>query len=544
MTGRAAVRGAALWAVPAAPVVAGLPHGDTPAVCAQAAGLVALAAGLAAARRWPLAALLAVFSLPALSGNFAFALPVAGYLVGRRSPATRPVVWAYALICAGGAALNVARGTPVTTWFPLTVWLVLLGVLPWLAGRAWRQYTELLHAGWQRAEQLEREQRITAERERLRERSRIAHDMHDSLGHELALIALRAGALELAADLDGRHRAAAADLRASAATATARLQEIIGVLREESEPAPLEPAGHDVAALVDRAAASGMTVRLHHDPGPDPVVEGKGGTEMADHAVYRVVQEALTNAAKHAPGAEVTVRVRRGHRRTCVSVAHPRPPAGPPPATADGGGHGLTGLRERVRLSGGALRAGPTPDGGFEVAADLPHAPRPPGTPAAPSGHDRPTPAAPPDEGGDLRPGRETDPPPGPESESAQQWARRRRRFRRELLTAFAAPATLLAALSAVMVGHHLYITVNSVLPPDDYRRIAVGQHRAQIAPLLPDRRWPHDDPGANTDVPAGAACEHYRPDANVLGVGDVYRLCFAGERLVAKDVVRADAPR
>ena len=122
------------------------------------------------------------FALPLVGGNFTFALPLVSYRVGRRSEHVRPVVWAFTLVFVGGATLNTLRGVPVTVWFPLTMWLVLLGVLPWLAGRTWRQYTELVRAGWQRAEQLEREQQIVAERERLRERALIAQDMHDSLG--------------------------------------------------------------------------------------------------------------------------------------------------------------------------------------------------------------------------------------------------------------------------------------------------------------------------------------------------------------------------
>src|SRR3954471_20518274 len=120
---------------------------------------------------------------------------------------------------------------------------------------------------------------------RLRERSRIAEDMRDSVGHELSLIALRAAALEVDDDLPERHRAAATELRQAAATATERLGEIIGVLRDGGSAAPTLPA-HE---LVDRAAASGLEVRL--------VQEGRAElSPMVDRAVHRVVQEALTNA--------------------------------------------------------------------------------------------------------------------------------------------------------------------------------------------------------------------------------------------------------
>ncbi|MGK5558932.1 histidine kinase, partial [Actinomadura kijaniata] len=207
----------------AAPVVAGtfVPVRMTAAWWAQAVGLAMVAAAVLVARAFPVAALLLVSLALPLHGNFVFAFPVVAYLAGRRTQAARPVLWVFVLILVGGATLNLVRGVSVTVWFPLTVWLVLLGVLPWLAGRAWRQYQQLVYAGWQRAEQLEREQRIAAERERLRERARIAQEMHDSLGHELALIAVRAGALQVAPGLQERHRAAAAELRAGAAEATA-----------------------------------------------------------------------------------------------------------------------------------------------------------------------------------------------------------------------------------------------------------------------------------------------------------------------------------
>ncbi|TDD59141.1 histidine kinase, partial [Actinomadura darangshiensis] len=200
----------------------------------KAAGLAVLAAAVAVCRAWPTAALLTAISLTAVHGNFVFAMPVLSYLTGLRTVRAQPVLWGYTAVFVGGVLLSVVRGLDVTVWFPSTIWLVLFGVLPWLVGRYWRQHQELLHAGWERAEHLEHEQRIIAERERLRERARIAQDMHDSLGHELALIAVRAGALQVAPGLGERHRAAAAELRTGAADATDQLREIIGVLREET----------------------------------------------------------------------------------------------------------------------------------------------------------------------------------------------------------------------------------------------------------------------------------------------------------------------
>lgn len=474
-------------------------------VWADLGGLALLGAVLAMCRTRPLVALLIVFALPLINGNFAFALPVVSYLAGRWAAHVRPVVWAFTGICVAGVALNLLRGIAVTIWFPLSIWLVLLGVLPWLAGRAWRQYTELVAAGWQRAEQLEREQAIVAERERLRERSRIAQDMHDSLGHELSLIALRAGALEVAPDLAEPHRVAAGELRASTSEATERLQDIIGVLREDAEPAPLEPAGRSIAALVERAAASGLAIRLY-----DPDGTGGSAPVMVDRAAYRVVQEALTNAAKHAPGAAVTVKVARSAEGTTVTVHHPRPPAGQLPSRT-GGGLGLTGLHERVRLTGGTLEAGPTADGGFRVHAWLPH-------------------AGPVRERGGTGEGAPT--------VSAQQLALRRWRLRRDLITVVVAPAILMSLLSAVMVAYYVHATLNSVLLPADFERLTIGQDQAQVEAVLPDRTMLGDFSRSEPPIPPGAVCRIYRSDANILGTGEFYRLCFARGHLVAKDTL------
>ncbi|WP_106399693.1 sensor histidine kinase [Actinocorallia populi] len=481
----------ALFAVLAAPIVATLP--DRPAeLWTQGAGLAGLALAVGISRRLPAAALAIGLSLTALHGNFVFGAPVFACLAGLRMERTRPVARALAAVFAGGALLNVVRGVEVTTWFPLTVWLVLLGVLPWLAGRCWRQYTELVAAGWQRAEQLEREQRIIGERERLRERSRIAEDMHDALGHELSLLALRAAALEVAPELPERYQNSARELREGTASATERLQQIIGVLREEPEAARTRPAGETVADLVERARSSGMAVDLAETGGPAPL--------LADLAAHRLVQEALTNATKHAPGAPVRVRLSRESGETRVEVVNGPPPAGPLPG-APGGRLGLMRLRERVQLTGGTFEAGPTGEGGFAVRAWVPHA-------AAPVA------------------GR-------PDSESAAHLASGRRRVRRGLAAAVAVPAVLLALLGAIMAAYHLYVTYASVLSPADYRRVELGRTPGELDPLLPSRQAP---------LPEGErrpGCRYYHVRAEPLGGGDVHRLCFTGGRLTSKQTLR-----
>ncbi|MFI0487427.1 sensor histidine kinase [Actinomadura sp. 9N215] len=558
----ALVKDVVLYAILALPVASG---GITPpdpgraSWWLQTAGLGVLAAAIAVCRTWPTVALLTAIALISVDDNFTFAMPVLAYLTGLRTTRAQPLLWGFAAVSLGGAALAIIRGMDVTSWFPSTVWLVLLGVLPWLVGRYWRQYQELLHAGWERAERLEHEQRITAERERLRERARIAQDMHDSLGHELALIAVRAGALQVDPGLGDRHRDAAAQLRAGAADATEHLREIIGVLREDAAPAPdggapdgglpgggapIRPAGESIPELVERARASGVPVHLADDPDPadPPDLPGLPGDlpPMVALAAHRVVQEAVTNAAKHAPGAAVTVRLTHrepGHdddtgRETgggviTVTVANDPPPGEPP--LLPSGGHGLTGLTERARLLGGTLHAGPTPQGGFTVTAVLPTTP--------PATH----PAAPPAAGAALRkalglPGTGTGTGEW-SSESARHLARERRQVRRGLITAIAVPAALMAALGAIMAGYYIYSTLNSVLPPADYAALRLGAAQTDVEDDLPRMEAMGSGVVESTvPEPAHADCRYYRPDANLIGVNRYYRLCFTDGRLTRKD--------
>lgn len=227
--------------------------------------------------------------------------------------------------------------------------LVISVVLPWLAGRYRRQQALLVEAERARAEQLEREQEHVAERARLHERGRLAAELHDSLGHELALIALRAGALELSPELPTEHQQAAGEMRTWAVSATDRLRQALEMLRDRDDVPPVDE-------IVARAQDAGMTVTLD---GAAPM------PGLVDQAVRRVVREALTNAAKHAPDAPVAVAVAMTGRLVTVRVSNP--------ATREpgAGGSGLVGLRERLRLLGGQLET--TFDHGrFELTARVP----------------------------------------------------------------------------------------------------------------------------------------------------------------------------
>jgi signal transduction histidine kinase len=227
--------------------------------------------------------------------------------------------------------------------------MVITVVLPWLAGQYRRQQALLIAAERQRVAQLEREQEHVVERARLAERGRLAADLHDSLGHELALIALRAGALELSPDLTAEHQRQAGDMRASAVAATDRLRQALAMLRERDDVPPVEE-------IVARARTAGMTVTLD---GMAPV------PGLVDQAMRRVVREALTNAARHAPGEPVAVLLAITSHQVTVTVANP---ATGSPNTS---GSGLVGLQERLRLLGGRLDT-TSGHGRFELIAQVP----------------------------------------------------------------------------------------------------------------------------------------------------------------------------
>ncbi|MFG1888215.1 sensor histidine kinase [Micromonospora sp. NPDC049051] len=498
-----------LWAATAAPIgYAGVtpPHSGR-AIALTVGALLLLAAAVAVSRRWPVAALVAVVLGSLLDGNFLFAIPVFSYLTGRRGVTAVPAVVAFVLLAAGGTALNLGLlGTGAATWFLLASVLLFAGVFPWLVGRYRRQQAVLADAGRRHAEARDRERRGAAERIRLRERARIAQEMHDSLGHDLSLIALRAAALEVAGDLAPRHRAAAGELRASVAAATERLHGIIGVLREPDGTASTRPADESVGELVDGAREAGMAVRL---TGVDALAQLP---PMAAHAVHRVVREALTNAARYAPGAAVTVVLSRDDEQVEVAVVNAPPPAGPlpgPPST----GSGLLALAERVRLGGGALAAGHRDDGGFVVRAHLPV--------AGPGGADALPPVAPWPDGEPADSG-----PSGDRSGEAERRLRdAHRRVRLSLLTALGAPVGLALVLSLV---YYPVATAGTVLDDGAFARMSVGAQRAELTGL----------PRRQLAPPAGAArpgCEYYT-DGNFPLAQPTWRLCFVEGRLITKE--------
>ncbi|MGW1510446.1 sensor histidine kinase [Streptomyces sp. NPDC002394] len=283
--------------------------------------------------------------------------------------------------------LNVG-GTVLETWdrqrlltvaFMATLYYLGTTLAPGLAHRYWTQRRTLLHALQERNAQLLRERNMVVGQARLLERQRIAQDMHDSLGHQLALIAVHTGALEVDRELGERQREVVGVLRNASVTAMHELREVVGILRDgvavdgTAAPAPVgDETGRaargiaGIEGLVEAARATGTSIGLRR------LGEERPLAPAADHAAYRIVQEALTNAYKYAPGTPIGVELRYEPDTFVVEVFNGEPVDGPAKDVVSGG-QGLAGLVERARLVGGICHAGPADGGGFRVAGMLPY---------------------------------------------------------------------------------------------------------------------------------------------------------------------------
>jgi signal transduction histidine kinase len=240
----------------------------------------------------------------------------------------------------------------------------LIALLCWLAGRTVRtrahHAAELHEAAAVAAERRERE----AAEAVAGERRRIAREMHDVVAHSISLMVVQAGgARRILASDPARAEEAAARIRGAGTDALAEMDILLGVLESAPDGAPA-PTLDRLGELVERARAAGLPVTLEVS-GPRRALSA--GAELA---VYRVVQEALTNAIKHAGGATTTVALAWSEDALDVSVADDGD-GGASPQLA-GAGHGLVGMRERLRVFGGEVEAGPRPGGGFAVSAHLP----------------------------------------------------------------------------------------------------------------------------------------------------------------------------
>jgi signal transduction histidine kinase len=332
---------------------------------------------LAVRRRWPLAVAVVFASAAALNAILG-GPPPAGLFDGEPppfAPLAAGVITFYSLgAYAGerralaGAGLGIAGvWTAVLATGPdVQSFLFSAGLVvatPWLTGRSVRA----------RALMQEREQR---QRERVavdEERSRIARELHDVTAHNVGIMVVHAqGARRILERDPERAREALETIERTGQSALEEMRRALGVLRRSDGDAPLapQPGMGDLGTLVEQARLGGLTVEVVTEGTPEPLPAD------VDRSAYRIVQEALTNARKHAGRVAARVAVRYGSRSLELEISNDGAPGrGPRDAGVNAAGHGLVGMRERVTLYGGELYAGHRPEGGFVVRASLPLTP-------------------------------------------------------------------------------------------------------------------------------------------------------------------------
>lgn len=325
-------------------------------------------------RRAPLAVLL--LGLPnVLDGYALVAQLIAVFTLAHRVRDRRLVIAGVALVGAAQiVAMVVLDQDPVPAEYSaqIVVFAVLIVGGPAALGLLVRAYGELRVRMADLLASQQREQALVTDTVLAHERARVAREMHDIVSHQVSLIAVQTGALRMTAT-DPTTRDTADTVRRLAVKTLEELREMVGVLRRSGQPdgasselSP-QPRVADLPRLV-RDSDTGARLVL-----PDGVDYGSW-PEAGQRAVFRTVQEGLTNVRKHAPGAPVTVTVTPARTEVTVSVVN-----GPGPAPSarlldrlPGGGQGLVGLRERADLLGGRLQHHPTSDGGFELRLQLP----------------------------------------------------------------------------------------------------------------------------------------------------------------------------
>jgi signal transduction histidine kinase len=318
-------------------------------------------------RRFPLVLAVAMGVLGTFSLSVSAAALVALLTLAVHRPARATAALAVGYLLSFGVYLVVRPEPAVPVWLLVALQVALVvGVAGWgMLVRSRRQLVASLRA---RAEAAEVEARLRAERSQHEAREALAREMHDVLGHRLSLLSVSAGALTYHRGASAAEISRAAEaVRENARRALQDLREVIGVLRAPEGDVPL-PGVVDVVELVDEAERAGSPVDLQDVAG---VTTGaRTVPETAGRTLYRLVQEGLTNARKHAPDAPVHVLITGepgGH--LTVEIVNARPATAVAPAI--GSGEGLRGLAERAALVGGRLEHGPTRSGGWRVGMRL-----------------------------------------------------------------------------------------------------------------------------------------------------------------------------
>jgi len=326
-------------------------------------------AGILVRGRWPVgfAVVVGIFSVYALSASLVSFIALFTVAAHRRFAVVAPVVAGYALVSPLSALVRPDMAVAGSSQ-------VVLGIVCVAAVLAWGMYTrarhQLLASLRERAYRAEAEQELRVAQARQLERARIAREMHDVLAHRISLLSLHAGALELRPTAPPQTIASAAGvIRESAHQVLEDLREVIGVLRidrPDQLPERPQPGLGDLGTLIEESRRAGCEVSLRYevaDPDAVPATVGR--------AAYRIAQEGLTNARKHAPGQPVTATIRGAAGDGLTVELHNSVAGDDVPATIPGAGIGLIGLAERVAIAGGRFEPGPAA-GGFQLRAWLP----------------------------------------------------------------------------------------------------------------------------------------------------------------------------
>jgi len=334
--------------------------------------VIAFTTPLLARRRFPFAAPLAVFVVLGASSFVdnrlvpdvdtpLLAALAALYLIGMHRDRTQAVA---GLVLVQGIAVIVGHNDPLQKGGDF-VFLAIIFTVAWTVGFGVGGKFREVDEAKERAARAEREREERARLAVSEERARIARELHDVVGHSVSVMTVQASAVRRLLEPDQeRERAALLVVEQTGREALAEMRRMVGVLRRPEEAPALapQPTLEQLERLIANAREAGLPVELRVEGEPVPLSAG------VDLTAYRLVQEGLTNALKHARAAqaEVLVRYTDGHVELTVSDD------GPGGGDGDKGGHGLVGMRERVSVYGGELEAGPRPEGGYRLRARLP----------------------------------------------------------------------------------------------------------------------------------------------------------------------------
>ena len=357
--------------------------------------------------------------------------------------------------------------------------LVLFALLPWWIGRA-RRNTVMFRAQ-------EREHAVV--QAELRERARIAEAMHDQLGHDLALLALSASALQVAVQRDTPAYKQAVRIREQADESIDHLHQIIGVLHDASQPEPLDPAVASMDRLLERARANGMEINYVHEAKNAMVPVARGTAAL----LHQVVQESLTNAAKYAPNQQVDIELDTRVNPTQVRISNSLEGQVPPVREA---ATGLKSLRRSLEAAGGSLQVN-REAGRFELLARIPQA------------SDRLS----------------------PESTFAPV-----KKGTRGLMIAL--PVIVVAAIAAGLYLLQDATYKATALNPANFQQLQVGMDREEVSEFVSAKGLDEPLPVINApSTPPAAQCRYYAAKTGVLDLGsEMFRLCFAQDILVSAD--------